>query len=75
MAENSRQHDIGVANDIRNREPQICAADLRRGESRYVDAVENPADLPPETPTAQTQTLPVSSSTAFIPQRSTRSMK
>ena len=54
---------------MRNREPKICAADSRRGESRYVNAVEHVADLPPDDLTDQTQT------TTFTPRRSTRSMK
>ena len=69
LAEHERQHDIGVANAIQKNGPQMCAANSRRGEPRYVDAVEHVADLPPEVPTDHTQT------TTFTPQRSTRPMK
>ena len=47
----------------------MCDVDSRRGEPRYVDAVEHVADLPQEVPTEQTHT------TTFTPRRSTRSMK
>ena len=53
---------------MRNREPQKCAGDSRRGESRYVDAAEHIADLPPEVFTDRTHT------TTFTPRRNNRSM-
>ena len=75
LAEHSKQHDISAAHAMGNREPQMCAADSRHGEPRYVVAVEHVADLTPEIPTDQTQPFPVPSSTTFTPRRSTRSMK